>query len=230
MQRRLLLAGLPAAAIWRSRAARARPHPVVAELFTSQSCNSCPPADALLLELIRDQPDVLALSFHVTYWDRLGWKDRFSLRAATERQRRYAAQLREGRYPGQVYTPQMVIQGQRDAVGSDRAAVLAELRAAPAAAGVALVLEAHASEAVVEIGPGGATAWLIGFDARHETEIRAGENGGRRLAYGHVVRSLTSLPLQLGARPRQAVPRGAGERVAVLVQGADGAILAAASA
>ncbi|WP_431305221.1 DUF1223 domain-containing protein [Sediminicoccus sp. BL-A-41-H5] len=230
MQRRLLLAGLPAATILRSRAARARSHPVVAELFTSQSCNSCPPADALLIELIRDRPEVLALSFHVTCWDRLGWKDRFSLRAATERQRRYAAQLREGRYPGQVYTPQMVIQGRRDAVGSERAAVLAELRAAPAASGVDVALEANTGEAMVEIGPGGATAWLVGFDPRHETEIRSGENGGRRLAHGNVVRSITWLPLTQAGRMRQSMPRGAGERVAVLVQGADGGMLAAASA
>lgn len=230
MRRRLLLAGLPAAAIWRGRAAQARPHAVVAELFTSQSCNSCPPADALLLELIRDRPEVLALSFHVTYWDRLGWKDRFSLAAATERQRRYAALLREGRYPGQVYTPQMVIQGRRDAIGSERAAVMAALRAAPAAASVELALEVAGGEVVVEIGPGGSSAWLLGFDPLHQTEIRSGENGGRRLAYGNVVRSISWLPLTPAGRMRQAVARGAGERVAVLVQGAEGAILAAASA
>jgi hypothetical protein len=229
MQRRLILSGLPAAAILRGRAAGARTHAVLAELFTSQSCSSCPPADALLIELIRDRPDVLALSFHVTYWDRLGWKDRFSLPAATDRQRRYAALLREGRYPGQVYTPQIVIQGRRDAVGSERNAVLTELRAAPAASGVDLALAVSGSEARVEIGAGAATAWLIGFDPLHQTDVRSGENGGRRLAYGNVVRSITRVPLPPGGGLRQQLARGAGERVAVLVQAADGAVLALAS-
>ncbi|WPB84243.1 DUF1223 domain-containing protein [Sediminicoccus rosea] len=229
MQRRLILSALPAAAILRGRAAEARTHAVLAELFTSQSCSSCPPADALLIELIRERPDVLALSFHVTTWDRLGWKDRFSLPAATERQRRYAALLRDGRYHGQVYTPQLVIQGRRDAVGSDRSAVLAELRAAPAASGVELALEPSGSEVRVEIGAGAATAWLLGFDPLHQTDVRSGENGGRRLAYGNVVRSIARVPLPPGGGLRQQMARGTGERVAVLVHGADGAVLALAS-
>jgi hypothetical protein len=229
MQRRHLLAALPTAAILRGRVATARTHAVLAELFTSQSCNSCPPADAALIELIRERPDVLALSFHVTYWDRLGWKDRFSLPAATDRQRRYAALLREGRYPGQVYTPQLVIQGRRDAIGSDRSAVRAELRAAQPAAGVELGLEVSGAELQVEIGAGAGTAWLIGFDPLHETAIRSGENGGRRLAYGNVVRSITRIPLPPGGGLRQRLPRGAGERVAVLVHATDGGVLALAS-
>lgn len=227
MRRRHLLAALPTAAILRGRAAGARTHAVLAELFTSQSCNSCPPADAALIELIRERPDVLALSFHVTYWDRLGWKDRFSLPAATERQRRYAASLPEGRYPGQVYTPQLVIQGRRDAIGSDRSAVRAELRAAQPAAGVELGLEVTGAELLVEIGAGAGTAWLIGFDPLHQTEIRSGENRGRRLAHGNVVRSITPIRLPQGGAAR--LPRGAGERVAVLVQAADGMVQALAS-
>ncbi|UPY35258.1 DUF1223 domain-containing protein [Sediminicoccus sp. KRV36] len=232
MQRRPLLAVLPIAAILRGRMAQARPHAILAELFTSQSCNSCPPADALLIELIRDRPEILALSFHVTYWDRLGWKDRFSLPAATERQRRYAALLREGRYAGQVYTPQLVIQGRRDAIGSERAAVLAELRQAAPAGSAEIALGLRENGVVVEVGPGSGAGmlWLIGFDPLHVTEIRSGENGGRRLAYGNVVRSIAPLGGWQGAALRQQVPRGAGERVAVLLQGADGAILAMASA
>ena len=233
MQRRLLLATLPAAAIWRVRPARAMPQPILAELFTSQSCDSCPAADALLIELIGARPDVLALSFHVTYWNRLGWRDRFSLPGATERQRRYAQTLREGRYPGQVYTPQLVIQGELDAIGSDRPAVLAALseaarRPRPAAE---LAVAADGATAVVEIGPGaaGAAAWLVGYDARHVTEIGGGENRGRRLTHGHVVRSLQALPPRPAGGQRMLVPRGAGERLALLVQGADGTVLGAAS-
>src|SRR4029077_8063764 len=84
--------------------------PIVVELFTSEGCSSCPPADALLAELA-GRPDVLALSFHVDYWDRLGWKDPFSSREATERQNRYATLLDLAT----VYTPQIVIDGRWEA-------------------------------------------------------------------------------------------------------------------
>src|SRR5204863_9059983 len=97
---------------------RADERPIVVELFTSEGCSSCPPADALLAELAR-RSDVLALSFHVDYWDRLGWKDPFSSRAATDRQNRYATLLA---LPT-VYTPQIVVDGKWEAVGSDRADV-----------------------------------------------------------------------------------------------------------
>lgn len=232
MQRRLLLAALPSAAILRGRSAQARPPAILAELFTSQSCNSCPPADALLIELIRDRPEVLALSCHVTYWDRLGWRDRFSLPAATERQRRYAGLLRNGRYAGQVYTPQLVVQGERDAIGSERPAVLAALRAARPAGGVELALGLHESGVTVEVGPGAGsgTLWLIGYDPLHVTDIRAGENGGRRLAYGNVVRGITAIGAWQGTALRHRAARGAGERVALLLQAPDGAILAMATA
>jgi len=232
MRRRLVIAGLSAAAIIGPRQAVAGPQALVVELFTSQSCNSCPPADALLLDLIRNRPDVLALSYHVTYWDRLGWRDRFSLPAATERQRRYAGLLREGRYPGQVYTPQMVVQGRRDAIGSDRPAVLAELRQASPVTATGLSIIAHESAVTIEVGAGRGSGnlVLIGFDPRHTTTIRSGENGGRTLAYGNVVRSITPLVAWDGAALRQQAAKGAGERMAVLLQSPDGAILAAATA
>jgi hypothetical protein len=103
--------------------ATADARPVVVELFTSQGCSSCPPADALLGELAR-RGDVLALGFHISYWDGLGWRDPFSSQSSTDRQRAYARLLGTG----QVYTPQMVVDGRREMVGSDRAAVLAALR------------------------------------------------------------------------------------------------------
>jgi hypothetical protein len=106
-----------------SASASADTRPVVVELFTSQSCSSCPPADALLGELAR-RGDVVALGFHISYWDGLGWKDPFSSRSSTDRQRVYAQLFGLG----QVYTPQMVVDGAREMVGSDRDQVLAAVR------------------------------------------------------------------------------------------------------
>src|SRR5580692_11785904 len=89
--------------------------PVVVELFTSQGCSSCPPANAFLNELSRDRRDILPLAFHVTYWDRLGWRDPFSLEAATARQDRYGQRFGDG-----SYTPEMVVDGSVGLVGSHR--------------------------------------------------------------------------------------------------------------
>src|SRR5579863_449187 len=100
-------------------AAGAETRPVVLELFTSQGCSSCPPAEVIVNELAQ-RPNVLPLSFHVDYWDDLGWRDRYSLASATERQRVYARTLRRS----SVYTPQAVIDGSRDIVGSQRTAVM----------------------------------------------------------------------------------------------------------
>ena len=104
-------------------------HPTVVELFQSQGCSSCPPAEANV-GAISDRPDVLALAFEVDYWDRLGWKDPYSSTQATRRQRLYAGLL----HSASVYTPQMVVDGRTDVVGSDRATALREPdrhRAAP---------------------------------------------------------------------------------------------------
>src|SRR5260370_10247211 len=104
-----LIAGLyPAAAIAAER-------PVVVELYTSQGCSSCPPANAYLNELSRDRRDVLPLAFHVTYWDRLGWKDPYSLQAATDRQDQYGHRFGDG-----SYTPEIVVDGAAGLVGSHR--------------------------------------------------------------------------------------------------------------
>ena len=161
-------------------------------MFTSQSCSSCPPADALLVELAQ-RPDVLALSFHVTYWDRLGWRDRFSLAAATKRQRAYAATM--GR--NQIYTPQAVIQGRADVVGSNRAAMDAALRAATPGV-VPLRLSATAAQMSLAVGAGlgGGALWLIGYDARRHGSWRWREwrqhpglcaCGAQHRAHGRVV-------------------------------------------
>ena len=149
--------------------ARASERPIVVELFTSEGCSSCPPADALLAELA-SRPDVLALSFHVDYWDRLGWKDPYSSREATARQNRYATLLDLAT----VYTPQIVVDGKWQAVGSDRADVEHALDLARRSLKeIPVTLALGHGQAQITLGPGGdgvsASVLLIGFDRRHVT-------------------------------------------------------------
>jgi len=213
----LVFAGAPAQALER---------PTVVELFTSEGCSSCPPADALLAELAK-RPDVLALSFHVDYWDRLGWKDPFSSRAATDRQNRYAKLLKLAT----VYTPQIVVDGKWEAVGSDRVDVeraLERARRDPPEVPVTLALD-H-GQAQIALGPGGdrvaASILLIGFDRRHVSAVKRGENSGRTLAHVDVVRGVEEIA-RLDAGDRElAVPiPWHSDLIAAVVQAADGRIL-----
>lgn len=226
MRRRDVILALPAIALG-GAASAAIPALVVVELFTSESCSSCPAADAVLADLAETRPDLLPLSWHVTYWNRLGWRDRFSLPEATERQRRFAASLGHG----QVYTPQAVVQGRLDLVGSDHAALLRAIRAvqdAPAAP-VALQLVRDGAGLVVTVGDGtarSATLWLIGYDPRQVTAVGGGENRGRRLVHANVVRGVAPLGSWQGA-PLRVVAPPPGERLAVLLQAEDDTILAA---
>jgi hypothetical protein len=208
----------------------AEPAPIVVELFTSQGCNSCPPADAVLGELA-GRDDVLPLSFHVTYWYRLGWPDSFGLAASTRRQEVYADSL--GRRS--LYTPQMVVGGRLDAVGSQRRRVLEaiELLQSHPEPGPAITITNR--ELILPAGDQGAcTIWLIGFDRAHDVAIERGENRGRRLRYHNVVRTIERLGRWTGAARTFELPlaRQAAEGrggLAILVQrDEDGAILTAA--
>jgi hypothetical protein len=219
-----------AALFWHLPVLAADAAPVVVELFTSQGCNSCPPADRLLGELAA-RDDVLALSFHVTYWDRLGWPDIFGLEDSTKRQERYAEWLRQDG----VYTPEMVIGGRIDVVGSAHGRVLEaiELLRSHAAQGPALrVAGDHLSVGAGEKDD--ATIWLIGFDDHHDVAIERGENRGRTLRYHHVVREVISLADWHGEALELALPlsRLAAEGragAAILMQrSSDGIILAVA--
>ena len=223
----LLLSGVLLAAT----PALAAERPIVVELFTSQGCSSCPPADALLGELTR-RDDVLPLAFHVDYWNRLGWKDPYSSAEATGRQRAYAKLLESPT----VYTPQMVVDGRTDVVGSYRDEVLQAIAAARAAA-VAVPIDT-ASDAgglrvrvgANEAGAKRATLWLVGFDRHHETRIGAGENGGHTLAEWNIVRGFESIGDWQGTAYETTVPADklAGyERVALVLQAASGRILGA---
>ena len=206
---------------------QATERPTVVELFTSEGCSSCPPADALLAELAR-RPDVLALSFHVDYWDRLGWKDPFSSRAATDRQSRYAKLLKLAT----VYTPQIVVDGRWEAVGSDRADVERALELArrdPPEVPVTLALD-H-GQAQIALGPGGgvaaASVLLIGFDRRHVTAVKRGENSGRTLAHVDVVRGVEEIARSSAGEIAVPIPWPC-DRVAAVVQAAGGRILGVA--
>ena len=211
-------------------AASCAPAPIVVELFTSQSCSSCPPADARLAELRRTRPDLLPLDFHVDYWNHLGWRDPYSSAAATDRQRFYARAL-----DSEVYTPQLVIGGTRQVVGSDRAAVDAALSAAAAEQArttpVALKLVRTGASLAVEIGAGSGQGELVlvGFDAQHTTGVGGGENGGRVLTEVNVVRSLRRIGAWNGTRLSLSVAPPAGEHAALLLQDPSGRILGVAT-
>ncbi len=206
--------------------AQAGERPIVVELFTSEGCSSCPPADALLAELA-SRPDVLALSFHVDYWDRLGWKDPYSSREATERQNRYATLLDLAT----VYTPQIVVDGKWQAVGSDRADVERALdQARRDRHDVPVTLALDHGQAQVKLGPGsdGAAAiLLIGFDRRHVTAVKRGENSGRTLAHVDVVRGLEELARSSAGEITVPIPWPC-DRIAAVVQAADGRVLGVA--
>jgi hypothetical protein len=209
--------------------AQAGERPIVVELFTSEGCSSCPPADKLLAELA-NRPDVLALSFHVDYWDRLGWKDPYSSHQATERQNRYATLLDLA----SVYTPQIVVDGRWQAVGSDRADVEHALdlaRRNRREIQVTLVLD-H-GRAQIMLGPEAnlrsASVLLIGFDRRHVTAVKRGENSGRTLAHVDVVRGIEEVARSANTAREIEAPFGWHcDRIAALVQAQDGRILGAA--
>ena len=216
-----LLAGGPAAAEPRQKL-------TVVELFTSQGCSSCPPADANLIALTR-RPDVLALSFSVTYWDRLGWRDTFGKPEFTQRQYTYEPSLGE-RGP---FTPQMVVNGRLSRVGYSLPDIEHAISAAGPVAGPEVVIGAHE----VAVGPGTAPAaaadvWLAEYEPGViEVPVRRGENAGRTLPHARVVRRLERLGGWTGTRAHYPRPEAApGLRTAILVQApAGGPILAAAT-
>jgi hypothetical protein len=203
------------------------PRPVVGELFTSEGCSSCPPADAKVAELARTRPDLLLLTFHVTYWNYLGWHDPYSFDAATQRQRGYVAL---GVSP-EVYTPALIVDGKLHAVGSDGAAVDRTLRQAALSEETAAQIDVHRGPAGLTIavgaGTGSGTLILIGYDRLHETYIGRGENSGRTLEEANIVRSMSVLGAWSGRSVHLQVPYPAGKEVAVLLQRDDGRIVGA---
>lgn len=165
----------------------------VVELYTSQGCSSCPPADNFLGKLA-ERDDIVALSLHVDYWDYIGWKDPFASPANTTRQRQYAAKLGMG----YVYTPQMVVQGMSHTTGSNQRAVEKLISDTLGAKRLDVDVKHTGDGLQVEI-PGGtfegehAKIFVAAFDARHENDVTRGENSGRKLAHYNVVRDMVQV-------------------------------------
>jgi len=172
-----------------SVAAAAERQATVVELYTSEGCSSCPPADAYLGDLAK-RDDLIALSYHVDYWDYIGWKDTYALPINSTRQRDYARYLGMG----YVYTPQMVVQGMAHTTGSNRTAVEGLIQNVQGAKRLPVSLTPVAGGIRIDI-PGGtfdeqARILVAAYDNQDETNIRRGENAGRKIAYYNVVRVL----------------------------------------
>jgi hypothetical protein len=208
-------------------ASAAETRPVVVELFTSQGCSSCPPADTLLGELAK-RTDIVALGFHITYWDGAQWRDPFARQGSTDRQAAYDKRLTGG----QVYTPQMVIDGTTDVVGSDRATVLAALDKTKPVALAPVAFAADRKSITVGAGtaPAGASVLLARYALTHTTRVAGGENASRTLVDTNGVEALATLGAWDGKPVSFPIdPPGDGEGLAVLVQAPDGRIFGAAA-
>lgn len=178
-----LLLALPAAA-----RAQAQQGPVVVELFTSQGCTACPPADALLARLAA-RDDVLALALHVDYWDYLGWTDSFGEAAYTARQRAYAKAMRNR----SVFTPQVIVQGHDMLIGHDAESINARI-ATHEAKGSRVTVEAVRDRDALRIkltptepDSGGAEVYLVKYLPSADVVIGGGENAGKRMRYVNIV-------------------------------------------
>lgn len=205
--------------------------PVVVELFTSEGCASCPSADAVLADLAR-RPDVIAMSLHVDYWDHLGWKDTLGLPGHTRRQKAYQKTMGTG----YLYTPQAVIQGTSQTVGSDRPAIERLIAKAATLPHLRLALRDTPDGRVLDIGEGPyqgmpATVWLCPLQARADVAVERGENAGKTLTYEWVVRGWTKLGQWSGEALTVALPDDLPRPAVLLVQagynGHGGAILGA---
>ena len=209
-------------------AAQAQELPVVVELYTSQGCSSCPPADALMEELAA-RGDVIALSLHVDYWDYIGWADSFAQPAYGDRQRAYAQAAGEH----MVYTPQMIIGGTHHVIGTDAMALMDAMRE-HAALPVAVNLDLRRNGTTLQISastemPGAMLVQVVRYAPEQSVDIERGENAGRRLTYVNVVTSWQVLGRWDGLAPLTLETAMSGnEPVVVIVQeDGPGRILAA---
>ncbi len=226
------LSALLFAALAFGPSAQAGEDPVVVELFTSQGCSSCPPADALMRSLAARE-EVIGLALHVDYWDYIGWKDHFALPGHTDRQQGYARVA--GR--SMIYTPQMIVAGREDVRGADAAAlekVIAAHRAAPDPVRVrARVAEGRVSVAVEPLEravEGSVEVILVRYAPLRHSSIKRGENAGRSFDYANVVESWETLGMWDGrsAASFEAAYAGEASGVVLIQHTGPGAIIAAA--
>jgi hypothetical protein len=180
---------------WRSRVpvSEAGPGFAVVELYTSEGCSSCPPADVVLGKIAAEYKDnVYVLGFHVDYWDRLGWKDAFSSAVYTQRQQEYGRVLKLS----SIYTPEAVVNGEKEMVGSDekalRSVIAGDLKKP---AGKKIVLHALGAGAAIKVNyqvadRGDDILYIALVQAHAETRVGAGENNGRKLEHVNIVRDL----------------------------------------
>ena len=206
------------AVVMAHHAEAAEPDLTVVELYTSEGCSSCPPADAFVGELA-GRDDILALSLHVDYWDYIGWKDRFADARNTRRQKNYGHQF-QLRY---VYTPQVVVDGTYEAVGSDRTKVLDAVAKSKKLAKIPVRLTASADGMVLDLAAadvGPVHVYSVFYDRLQESDVRRGENSGRKLAHVNVVRDMTRIATWQGQPARLTIPASAkgGDVCAVILQ------------
>lgn len=221
------------------RAAPASSGPIVVELFTSEGCSSCPPADRLLAELeqrgsVNGRP-IIVMGEHVDYWDELGWKDRFASSIFTKRQTEYVRRLGVD----SAYTPQMIVNGRTELIGNDSAA-LARAIADQKSTGnttVSLRLDGTSAAAVkVEGASSGSRVLLALTESNLVTRVQRGENGGRELRHDGVVRRLSDIGAVKSGRFEANVPlkldsgwQTSKLKVIVLVQGSNGGAIESAA-
>jgi hypothetical protein len=206
--------------------------PTVVELFTSQGCSSCPPAEVLLGELARD-PNIIALAYHVDYWDDLGWRDRFGIPEAAQRQRVYGQTL----HLSTIFTPQSIINGRDSVLGTNRRAITAAAAAQHAATNIKLtVSNGMLTVALAEDAtPEQLDVNLITYLPTASTAIGRGENSGRKLQEFNIVRSIRRLARWSGHSDTYTValtslPSDASKVAVLLQQPGQGAITGAAIA
>ncbi|HQY42897.1 MAG TPA: DUF1223 domain-containing protein [Paracoccaceae bacterium] len=193
--------------------------PTVIELYTSQGCSSCPPADALLMELAT-RDDVVALALHVDYWDYIGWKDTFADPIYSKRQKAYA----RARGEKMVYTPQIVVNGTRTLVGVDATGLAALLRTDTSRALIELDIERSGDSLSVRAAgdgavPAGSFVQLVRYIPQATVQIERGENAGRSITYSNVVTSWQQVVVWDGTEPLDLTLNVPGDLgVAVLIQ------------
>jgi hypothetical protein len=198
--------------------------PTVVELFTSQGCSSCPPADAILGKLkLRD--DIIALTFPVDYWDYLGWKDTLASPAFSKRQRDYA----RARGDRQVYTPQMVMNGRIHVVGNQKGAVERGIKTVARDENITLSMKADGDDirvsatidsAAKSTSSGKATLWLVLFKGAETVKIGRGENSGNTFVYSNVVRQMTPIGMWEGKPMTINLPKSQ-----LIAEGYDGCVV-----